>query len=147
MIRGYFSVEGNRRRPFIDSVFHFPTLDRNLEVPLLVDTGADRAVLSPHDGRRLARRFAIDLATLPTGAPSAGVGGRSRTRIIEAVIVLDTFSTSLLLPILEPPRGTLSPIPSLLGRDILSRFALFMNEPTNQVLLLEPSEAATLRFP
>lgn len=32
-------------------------------------------------------------------------------------------------------------MPSVLGRDILSRFALFMEERTQRVLLLEPDEA------
>jgi len=35
-------------------------------------------------------------------------------------------------------------IPSLLGRDILSHFALFVEERTNRVLLLEAHEADAL---
>ena len=47
MIRGYFSTQGSRRRPFIDAILQFPILnDRSLDVKLLVDTGADRTILS-----------------------------------------------------------------------------------------------------
>ena len=34
-----------------------------------------------------------------------------------------------------------------LGRDVLSRFALFMEERSGRVLLLEPHEAASLQLP
>ena len=145
MIRGYFSTQGTRRRPFIDAILQFPTLDdRSLDVKLLVDTGADRTTLSPLDARRLARRFALDLTELPQGVPSTGVGGRSDTRTLETVLILDTFSLPILLTILDPPPGPLSRIPSLLGRDVLSHFALFLEERTNQVLLLEAHEADAL---
>jgi len=145
MIRGYFSTQGTRRRHFIDAILQFPILnDRSLDVKLLVDTGADRTILSPLDARRLARRFALDLTTLPQGAPSTGVGGRSETRTLETVLILDTFSLPILLTILDPAPGPLPRIPSLLGRDVLSHFALFLEERTNQVLLLEAHEADAL---
>jgi len=145
MIRGYFSTQGTRRRPFIDAILQFPTLnDRSLDVKLLVDTSADRTILSPLDARRLARRFALDLTTLPQGVPSTGVGGRSDTRTLETVLILDPFSLPIVLTILDPPPGPLPRIPSLLGRDVLSHFALFLEERTNQVLLLEAHEADAL---
>ena len=51
------------------------------------------------------------------------------------------------MTILEPIPGKLLPIPSLPGRDILSRFALYMEERTGRVLLLEPAEAESLTLP
>ena len=145
MIRGYFSTQGTRRRPFIDAIRQFPTLNsRSLDVKLLVDTGADRTLLSPRDARRLTRSFALDLTTLPTGMSSTGVGGQSNTRTLETVCILDTFSLPTLLTILDPPPGPMPSIPSLLGRDILSHFALFLEERTNRVLLLEAHEADAL---
>ena len=148
MIRGYFATIRTRQRPVVDAAFRFPTLgDRSLQARLLVDTGADRTVLAPLDAARLRRELGIDLAALAADAPSRGVGGQWNTRTIEAVLTLDSIAMPLSLTILEPPPGPLSPIPSLLGRDILSRFALFMEERTSRVLLLEPDEADALQLP
>jgi hypothetical protein len=148
MIRGYFSIEQGRRRPFLDAVFQFPTLNnQQLQVPLLVDTGADRTILSPTDALRLSRRFGTNLADLPQSAPSTGVGGQAPTKTIDAVLYINSYSASLTLTILEPIPGRLLPIPSLLGRDILSHFALFMEERTGKMLLLEPAEAESLTLP
>ncbi|MBA2447966.1 MAG: hypothetical protein H0V51_08075 [Chloroflexi bacterium] len=65
-----------------------------------------------------------------------------------ATLTLDARSFAVTLRILTPqtPRRqrTLRRIPSLLGRDILSRFVLFMEERSQRVLLLEPHEADAL---
>ncbi len=147
MIRGYFLNRGDRLRPFVDAIVEIPGVSRALEVVLLVDTGADYTVLAPLDAMRLSSRLGIDLAALPQGNPSAGVGGLVETRTIDAVLTLDSFSTSLTLTILEAPTGPPAPIPSLLGRDILAHFALFMEERARRVLLLEPAEVALLPWP
>ncbi len=47
------------------------------------------------------------------------------------------------LPIMLPVLP-LRPVPSLLGRDLLAHFALFMEEQTGHVLLLEPGEVNQL---
>lgn len=146
MIRGYYATLGTRQRPLIDAVLHFPGINGVLDARLLVDTGADRTVLGTLDARRLQAELGLDLATLSEGVPSIGVGGQTPTRIIEAELTLDTFATLLMLAILEPRPGQ-PPIPSLLGRDILSRFALFLEERTKRVLLLVPEEADRLHLP
>ncbi|MBI4492708.1 MAG: retroviral-like aspartic protease family protein [Chloroflexi bacterium] len=111
---------------------------------LLVDTGADRTILAPLDALRFSRRLGVDLTTLPRGQASTGMGGHMETRVIDAVLTLESFSTPLAFTVLEAPPERL-PIPSLLGRDILSRFALYVEQAENLVLLLEPEEAATVR--
>ena len=137
MIQGY--LIGPRRRPVVYGHFRFPALNNiSLDVELLVDTGADRTMLSPQD----AESIGIDITSLPLGAPGLGVGGQAPTRVIEAVLTIENFSTTLILPIPETPH----PIPSLLGRDVLSHFALFMQERTQRVLLLEPLEADALHL-
>ncbi|MGH2352048.1 MAG: retropepsin-like aspartic protease [Chloroflexota bacterium] len=149
MIRGYFLTRAGRRRPFITATIELPAFGRSLGVRLLVDTGADRTVLAPRDAGRLSR-LGVDLEMLPTGRPSTGVGGVTQTRTISAVLTLGAASIALTLPILEPPAGQAAvvfPMPSLLGRDILSRFALFVEERTGRVLLLEPHEADALALP
>ena len=142
MIRGYFHSRGGIRRPFVSARFQFPSFDNQiLETRLLVDTGADRTVLAPRDCKRLMRQFGLDFSTLATTKPGAGVGGRVKMRTLEAIMTIPPYSTPLTLTLLEPEPGNISPLPSLLGRDILSHFALFMEERTGQLLLLEPEEA------
>ncbi len=147
MIRGYFLTRGDRLRPFVDAIVEIPGVSRALDVTLLVDTGADYTVLAPLDAVRLSSRLGIDVAALPQGNPSAGVGGWVETRTIDAVLTLGSFSMSLTITILEAPTGPLAPIPSLLGRDVIAHFALFMEERTRRVLLLEPAEVAALPLP
>ena len=148
MIRGYFSISAARRRPFIDAVFQFPTADEDFEVPVLIDAGTDRTILSPVEALRLALDFGIDFATFELGPPSTGIGGQAPTRLTDVVLRLDTFSTSLQLTVLEPPAsGLIPPIPSLLGRDVISRFGLFVDQRTEQVLLLDAAEVDILNLP
>jgi hypothetical protein len=144
MIRGYFLERGGTRRPFVTGLLDFPSLGRSLEVRLLVDTGADRSLLSPLDARRLG----VDVDTLARGRQSTGVGGQRGTRTIEAILSLDSFSAPLVLTILESPPGEpLSPIPSLLGRDIIGLFALILEQRTERVLLFTPAEADSIPLP
>ena len=148
MIQGYFSMEANRRRPFIEAVFQFPTADEGFEVPVLIDTGADRTILAPLDALRLALRFDIDFTTFEQGRPSIGVGGQVSTRLVDVDLRIDAFSTPMQLTVLEPPAsGRISHIPSLLGRDIISRFGLLVDQRTEQVLLLEDDEVDALHLP
>jgi hypothetical protein len=88
----------------------------------------------------------VDLASLPLGEPLFGIGGKAENRVTEAVIEMGTLSTTFTLSILEPSPPLL-PIPSVLGRDVLSTFALFMEERTRRVFLLEPQEADALNLP
>ena len=147
MIRGYFSTEGKRQRPFVEAVFRFAPSNEEFNVPLLVDTGADRTILAPIDALRLALDFDVDLTKFEQGPPSTGVGGPATTRIVQTVLRIDAFETPLQLTILEPASsGRISPIPSLLGRDVISRFGLFIDQCTNRVLLLEKEEVGKLPF-
>jgi len=141
MIRGYLSTA--KHRPFVQAIVRFPGLgNRRLTVEMLIDTGADRTVLAPSDALRLG----ADLNLLPAGALSTGIGGQMASRSIDAVLPLETFSTTLPLTVLVPPSAPL-PIPSLLGRDVLAHLALFFDPRTQRVLLLEPHEVDRLNLP
>ena len=140
MIRGYFSTIGTIRRPFLYCEFEFP---RNPEigtagVELLVDTGADRTILSPVD----AASMGIDTSRLDAGRRSSGIGGVTPTRMIESRIIVQDFTSPLRLHI---PEARL-PIPSLLGRDFMSNFALFMEERTGRVLFLDQGDLNDLEL-
>lgn len=147
MIRGAFREEAGRRRPFVIAFLDIPSLQCSGDVAFLVDTGADATLLAPRDAARLG----INPGLLPQGTPSTGVGGTTRTVYAEASITLGSLTYSLPLRILAPrtrgQRRSLRFIPSLLGRDILSHFTLFLEERTNRVLLLEPEEADALHLP
>lgn len=147
MIRGYFSRGAVRRRPFVDADFVAPSLGITGRVPLLVDTGADSSVLAPADAVRLR----IPLSQLPAGPRSAGVGGTMPTVVLPGSLTLGPRTFPIALRILAPDtprqRQAISRIPSLLGRDILAHFALFVEERSQRVILLEPHEAAALPLP
>jgi len=57
-----------------------------------------------------------------------------------------TFALALrvLVPTIADQRQALTIMPSLLGRDVLAHFALFFEQRTGRVLLLEPAEADAL---
>lgn len=136
------------QRPFLDAYLLFPTVSNQpFEVRLLVDTGADGTRLSPRDARRMEQELGIDIWNLPQGDPDTGIGGQAPTRVIPAILLMDGFAALLALHILEPQPGPPTALPSLLGRDVLSSFALFMEERTSRVLLLEPHEADALALP
>jgi len=68
MIRGYFSTVGTIRRPFLYCEFEFPSSPEvgTGGAELLVDTGADRTILSPLD----AASMGIDTSSCDNGAAS-----------------------------------------------------------------------------
>lgn len=147
MIRGSFREEGGRRRPFVSGFLEIPSVHRSGEVAWLIDTGADGTLLSPRDASLLG----IDPDTLPPGPASAGIGGRTLTVQVPCAITLGQRRLDIRLRILAPrsrtQRVALAHIPSLLGRDILALFALFIEDRTDQVLLLDPDEARALHLP
>jgi predicted aspartyl protease len=147
MIRGQFITVGGRARPIILAHIAFPLAGVSGDVNLLVDTGADGTLLSPSDATKLG----LDVTQLASDSSSLGVGGSVPTVHAEADLTLGGLTYRLRLRVLAPlssaQRGALARIPSLLGRDLLSHFALFFEERTGRVLLLTPEEADTLALP
>ena len=131
MIRGLLLGTPPYRRPYITARVALPAQSITGEVPFLVDTGADTTLLAPTDALRLG----IDVAALPRGVSTTGVGGTTPTAIAAMTITLGTAPYTLTARILRPAtpaqRRTLSRIPSLLGRDILAHFALFLEDATD----------------
>ena len=77
------------------------------------------------------------------GPSMRGVGGLVETRNVPATLSMGGLSLDLTLVVFVQTRDRQT-MPSLLGRDVLSHFALFMEERTQRVLLLEPEEADRL---
>ena len=134
MFRGYFTSEGARRAPYLACNFGFPdALHLGMtDVDLLVDTGAETTTLA----RSVAEGIGLDLATLPDGGTSTGIGGATATRMTLATISVQGYSVTLWLAIQEARH----PVPSILGRDFIRHFALFMEEASGRVLFLDQSD-------
>ena len=147
MKSGYFRYQGSTHRPYIDLILEFPIANNQaLEIPFLIDTGADRTLLSPFEGTRLRRDLGIDLLGLPFGIPIGGIGGQLETRMIDATVDIGEQSISTTLSLVEPPPGYFPTMPSLLGRDIIYELALFMERKTDRLLLLDESETEYISF-
>ena len=143
MIRGYFN---SSRRPCVNISINMPDLGiYGMNVSFAVDTGASRTIIGHRDALSLSGAHGVDLAKLPTGRQSLGIGGLASLRQTRVSMRIGSFNVDQDIPILEPIPGRIVGLPSLLGRDILSHFALLMEERTSRVLLLEPAEADSLR--
>ena len=140
MTTGYFKLEGTFRRPYIDvDVSLTDAGNLSIRIAFEVDTGADRTVLSPRDGQRLYDEFDLDIRTLPRGNPIGGIGGYAETRLVRAKLAIGSYETTMSLPILDAPPGPYD-MPSLIGRDIIYDFALFMEHGADRLHLLRTGE-------
>lgn len=138
MISGEFRERGRRIVPVLTCRFEFPDVPHigAKTVELMVDTGADRTTIS----RRTAESFGLDLTALPDGGTSSGIGGVIAMRQVRSLLSVQGYSTILWLAIQESRH----PAPSILGRDFMAGFALFMEERTRRVLFLDADEVAGL---
>ena len=147
MLTGYFQLREDipNPRPYLTGSVDIPAVGLvEMPVEFLIDTGADRSIIGSFDASRMVRDFGVDLTTLQEGPRGRGVGGTVPTKTAEVALAFGDFSKNMRIEILEPPPDAQFAIPSLLGRDVLSQFALFMEERTNKVLLLEPAESDAL---
>ena len=140
MVEGYFRLIGASRRPFIDvDVSPHDVDSRPMRIAFLVDTGAERTVLSPRDGQRLYDEFGLDIRSLSRGNPIGGIGGVVQTKLVRATLVIGSYETTMPLPIVDLPPGPYD-MPSLIGRDIIYDFALFMEHSADRLHLLRTGE-------
>ena len=136
MLRGHFGSLGGRNAPYLRCHLEFPEFPdlEGGEVDFLVDTGADRTTLS----RPAAENMGLNLATLPDGGTSTGVGGVSAVRMVESQLLVQSFSITFWLRIWESQHTSTS----VLGRDFIQHFALFVEEGTGRVLFLDNADIA-----
>ena len=147
MLTGYFQLQDDtpNPRPYLSGFIEFSSIGvAEMKVEFLIDTGADTSLIGDFDAFRMVRDFGVDLTDLQSGPPSEGIGGVVEMRTADATLRLDDFTKNLRIDILEPSPGAQFAVPSLLGRDVLAHFALFVEERTRKVLLLEPAEADAL---
>ena len=148
MIRGYFRAAGITKRPYVNALVEFTGVRGVISVPFLIDTGADRSVLSPS----VLARVGLAEDDQRRGATTRGIGGAVQTRSIDAVVTLGSVIVPMTLLVFEAEPGgesstSAAALPSLLGQDVLSRFALVVDAHRDRVLLLEDSEAEALPLP
>ena len=147
MLTGYFPILGNRlnRPAYLSVLVDVPAAGvAGMQVEFLIDTGADRSIIGDFDAFRMIEDYGADLTNLQVGQRTRGLGGISATLTAGATLKIGGFSKDMRLDILAPSSETYLGVPSLLGRDVLSQFALFVEERTDRVLLLEPAEADAL---
>ena len=149
MTTGYFQTDSAYRKPYIDIEVSFPDAgNRSLITAFLIDTGADSTMLSFDILVYIRNELGIDFFDLPVSEkPISGVGGYVRTRTIRATLTIGNYSTTMPVPIMEPPSGTPVAMPSLLGMDILQDFALFVESRSDRVMLLDAAQTEGIAFP
>jgi len=145
-IAGYFRSVDNA--PCIITRVNHPSFTLTKEVRFLVDSGASATIIADIDAARLGIDY-DELEQLPGGMK--GVGGSVSTFVLPGVNLLflteDGFHEEVLekIYVIRHPlfdsgqRG----IPSLLGRDILNKYSVFLRHETNTVLITDEDEYAT----
>lgn len=142
-IRGYFDLSG-RARVKVRVVCQKPQADG--EVRFLVDTGASRTVLSERDAAELEMNYDA-LQKLPQGL--LGFGGRVDTYVIDDAELLFESEEGVYSEHLRPLfvvkhdiaderlRERMKRLPSVLGCDILDKFALIRDRRKEQVVITD----------
>ena len=122
MLRGRFG--DTTGRPYIEGRLIIPRLNIKSDMSFLVDTGADRSLLMPGDGRRLAIDYA-ELGEATSG--SIGIGGRTTNFEEQALLIFSerhaVYTYQIELAISRFNNRILR-LPSLLGRDIIDRWRM-----------------------
>lgn len=142
MIQGSFAGPPGRRRPQIVAHVAIDLTGKEEEVTFIVDTGADRSLLSV----AAAEALGLDAQVLPAGR-SLGIGGAAATALAPAVLRLGTRRFRVTVRVLVAGTDVQRRLPSVLGGDMLAHFGLYIEERRDLVVLLEPEEADALALP
>ena len=135
-IAGFFDGVG---RPRVEARVGFTGLNLGGEIRFVVDTGADTTLIGYDDAIRLGVHYGHYRPE--DSVRTLGIAGSLRTYDEEGWLVLrsvddgeHTFGVALSVAE-ENPDGW---VPSLLGRDILDRFDLFVSRRRNVLTLTRP---------
>lgn len=121
--------------PVLGGRIVIPRFSITQPIVFVMDTGAASTVLAPGDGRRIN----LDYSQLGFTEQSRGVGGSTASASEPAYVVFNSELAGLAiyridLTILKPDeRGGLDSIPSLLGRDVLSRGTVVYSPPEGRL--------------
>ena len=119
---------------------------RHEQVPFVIDTGADLTIMAPRRTRALfGTEFDYNSVPPSRQLPIAGIGPGTVDTIIQPVGLLMTdddaggyrFSQTMLFAVPRPGVAGRWRVPSVLGRDVLSRFELHLSyDPPSVALYL-----------
>ena len=121
-------------RPYIEGRLVLPRLRFEMDLSLLVDTGADATVLMPDDGIRAG----LDYGQLSGAHSVIGVGNKIESFVEPAILLFSVpgqvlYGYDINLSIF--PKGH-EATPSLLGRDVLACWKM-MSSPVENRLFFE----------
>lgn len=136
MLRGRFGNTSGR--PFLEGHVHLVHIGIELNISFLVDTGADRTLVTPIEGMRMG----IDYTRLTPGGRFEGLGGSvegyEELAIISFLESGRTIHSYTMKIGITPPRTKNHPhhpedISALLGRDILDQWRMTYNPSRNSL--------------
>ena len=123
MLSGRFGDTSHR--PYVEGLLAIPRLGALGTVSFLLDTGADGTFLMPTDGLTIGLDYSLLLPPVGGGISASSADTREHR---EEAVVMFTDGTDLLAYNIElgilPWDPDMQRIPSLLGRDILHRWAM-----------------------
>ena len=122
MLEGRFGNTSGR--PYLEGKLYIPRFSIGVPLSFLVDTGADSTTLMPADTTLLG----LDVSLLKrSSAGCVGIGGATECYEEPAMLVFadsEFLYTYLIALAIIPPTSGLQDIPSLLGRDVLDKWAM-----------------------
>lgn len=136
------------RAPFLDAVVFEDLAQRGLQIPLLIDTGADQSLLSPeHAALVYGEQEYREICRSPRRIAVSGVGSDASAIALPLYLMLFAESNEVILlhremlisidPRYRPSTATNRHMPSLLGRDILNHFTLTLSPIRRLVEMVE----------
>ena len=142
------------RAPFLDAVVFEDLAQRGLQIPFLIDTGADQSLLSPqHAALVYGEQEYREICRSPRHIGVSGVGSDASAIALPLYLMLFAESNEVILlhretliaidPRYRPSTATNLDMPSLLGRDVLNQFTLTVSLPRGLIELLEEDEIST----
>lgn len=151
MIHGRWILEGNVRRPKIAAKVIYGNAQATSSVDFLLDTGADFTHFGAVDFAIMQFMFGITAASLPPGPPVSGIGGIAAVfRLPVRLAFADGTTLAVPTAAVSQANVTVTPanrlLPSLLGRDVLSHFAVYADDNADRLILFERAEMQQVLF-
>jgi len=137
-ITGYINYGYRPPAPFVTASILLKELDLKARLPLLVDTGASNMIILWRDVERLG----IDVSKLKPEREFSGIGGLVEAKPILSMLIFRSESGQLVKEEAEAyvvtgacPHPRLRLLPSILGRDVINRYALNYRFETKETSL------------